>query len=150
MKINKDINKSEEYKMQTLSDIEDINSLEQESPQIVCVWNVWGLTNDYLHAVQGRMEHAKHTLQGLISNTPYLEKASALAKKKKMLCSVTYARVKNWRTGKMEELKIKGGTPAELKNALLKELGQVTAYLALLETLIEADAKAYQEVNYDT
>lgn len=50
----------------------------------------------------------------------------------------------------MEELKIKGGTPAELKNALLKELGQVTAYLALLETLIEEDAKAYQEVNYDT
>lgn len=123
--------------------LEDLEFIEQYNPKIVCTHNVWGLTNDYLHAVKGRMEHARHGLKGLLNNTPYLKKAERLAKERSMLCKVSYGKVINWRTGEFETLYITASTLDELKDKLSKELREVETYLCLLDGLLQLDANEY-------
>lgn len=129
--------------LESLEDLEDIQFLEQYDPHIVCVNNVWGLTNDYLHAVKGRTEHARHGLKGLLNNTPYLKKAIKLAKARSMLCKVSYGKVINWRNGEFETLYITASTLDELKDKLSKELREVETYLCLLDGLLQLDANEY-------
>lgn len=117
--------------------LEDLEFIEQYNPKIVCTNNVWGLTNDYLYAIAGRMAIAKKELQSL---SKQLSKVTDAGDAKNQL---RYGKVVNWRTGKFEELIVTAATLEELKGKVKTELLAMDTYLELLEVLLQHDYEAF-------
>lgn len=132
-------------KIEDFIPLSDLEFIEQYNPRIACVNNVWGMTNDYLHAVEWRMKQAKKELQTLLRKSSFLKKLMMVAQKEGGICRLEYGRVINWRTGKLEPLTIRAQTLEELKAKISKELSEIDLYLSLLEVLINEDAKAYAD-----
>lgn len=122
-----------------INKIEDLEFLEQYNPRLTCVNNVWGMTTDYLHAVEGRMQQVKKDLQTLLSQ-PLI--AKLWKAQIEFRDSIKYGSVMNWRTGKLEPLTIRTRSLTDFKEKLADELIEFNFYIRLVEVLLNEDTNA--------